>query len=97
MIRLKPSKIEGLKEVGGVLGTQNREAKKNFITLDDWILSLFVGTLSLKFEGRSLKVILCDPMNGSPINFFENHTSRFDSSRAFIRTNSLGEFDPGSE
>ena len=76
---------------------QNQKAKKNFITLDEWVLSLFVGTLSLKFEGRSLKVILCDPMNGSPINFFENHTSRFDSSRAFIRTNSLGEFDPGSE
>ena len=63
--------------------------KKNFITLDDWVLSLFVGTLSLKFEGRSLKVILCDPMNGSPINFFEKHTSRFDSSRAFIRTTLL--------
>ena len=71
--------------------------KKKFITLDDRWLFRFVGSLSLKFEERSLKVILCDPMNGSPINFFENHTSRFDSSRAFIRTNSLGEFDPGSE
>ena len=50
--------------------------EKIFITLDEIILSLFVGTLSLKFEGRSLKVILCDPMNGSPINFFENQTSR---------------------
>ena len=50
--------------------------EKIFITLDEIILSLFVGTLSLKFEGCSLKVILCDPMNGSPINFFENQTSR---------------------
>ena len=61
--------------------------KKIFITLDDWVLSLFVGTLSLKFEGRSLKVILCDPMNGSPINFFENQTSRLTRAvRLFART-----------
>ena len=68
-----------------------------FISLDEEPLSLFVGTLSLIFEGCSLKVILCDPMNGSPINFFENQTSRFDSSRASCTHNSLGEFDPGSE
>ena len=60
-----------------------------FISLDEEPLSLFVGTLSLIFEGRSLKVILCDPMNGSPINFFENQTSRLTRAVRLVRTTLL--------
>ena len=60
-----------------VCSTRFLSKEKIFISLDEEPLSLFVGTLSLKYEVCSLKVILCDPMNGSPINFFENINESF--------------------
>ena len=67
----------GLRVFAKVWSTRFLSKEKIFISLDEEPLSLFVGTLSLKYEGCSLKVILCDPMNGSPINFFENINESF--------------------
>jgi hypothetical protein len=55
--------------------------KENFL----YLLELFPSNS----RGRSLKVILCDPMNGSPINFFENQTSRLTRAVRLVRTTLL--------
>jgi hypothetical protein len=77
LLPLFPSKQAGFWCFLGAWAGQIFFKENNFISLDEGAHSLFVGTLSLKYEGCSLKVILCDPMNGSPINFFENINESF--------------------
>ena len=65
-----------------------REKKISFhLTKENllYLLELFPSNS----RGRSLKVILCDPMNGSPINFFENQTSRLTRAVRLVRTTLL--------